>query len=195
MGSGFNPRARVGRDARAASSHFSREVFQSTRPRGARLENPSSKQATTLVSIHAPAWGATDGVDVKSIMEHLFQSTRPRGARRQRSDRERRFAFCFNPRARVGRDTVSTILSEYIAGFNPRARVGRDCVRGSRRGLRGRFQSTRPRGARRHNFKSADEAVEFQSTRPRGARRGAGEQQRRGTWVSIHAPAWGATRL
>ncbi len=56
-----------------------------------------------IVSIHAPAWGAT-----RHLVDHLaaygpFQSTRPRGARHfagDALDSSRRF----NPRARVGRD-------------------------------------------------------------------------------------------
>ena len=38
-------------------------------------------------------------------------------------------------------------------------------------------------------------AKEFQSTRPHGARRGGDIKGVGGTAVSIHAPAWGATRL
>mgnify|MGYP007060735816 CR=1 FL=1 len=78
---------------------------------------------TLIVSIHAPAWGAT-----RSIYVYLYLS-------------------CFNPRARVGRDPL--LMRYYLTivfqstrprgarptirrhqkstlGFNPRARVGRD---------------------------------------------------------------------
>ena len=57
-----------------------------------------------LISIHAPAWGAT----LKKTLEQLkieFQSTRPRGARR-RSRRKMQKPCNFNPRARVGRDRL-----------------------------------------------------------------------------------------
>ena len=79
-------------------------VFQSTRPRGARLEVQALVSSAQLVSIHAPAWGATLEIDnviaVVLVSIHapawgatrswrkcgntptLFQSTRPRGARR-----------------------------------------------------------------------------------------------------------------
>ena len=80
----FNPRARVGRDGRSTSSPLSILMFQSTRPRGARLvgvshrdnedacfnprarvgrDPPSIRQGSEglRVSIHAPAWGATGG--------------------------------------------------------------------------------------------------------------------------------------
>src|SRR5690606_16138900 len=56
-------------------------VFQSTRPRGARLDYYIDKVFEGLVSIHAPAWGATVGVGITSADTLTFQSTRPRGAR------------------------------------------------------------------------------------------------------------------
>ncbi len=55
----FNSRARVGRDA-AGDSEFTRsEVFQLTRPRGARPDLDDRKIGALEVSTHAPAWGAT----------------------------------------------------------------------------------------------------------------------------------------
>ena len=76
----FNPRARVGRD-----------------------QCPLCRKIKTLVSIHAPAWGAT-----------LYDA----------SSEEPEESF--NPRARVGRD--KNLIKEVIKclSFNPRARVGRD---------------------------------------------------------------------
>ncbi len=120
--------------------------FQSTLPRGAR---PPRRRASTpgrLVSIHAPAWGATTTA-TPGAMNRSFQSTRPRGARlgfagnvvllgtfqstRPRGARRRpcepwRIRSCFNPRARVGRDTGSPVTTARTIRFNPRARVGRD---------------------------------------------------------------------
>ena len=76
----FNPRARVGRDNQMAGSAIASRVFQSTRPRGARLAGTVFRLVAVLVSIHAPAWGATRFVPAISHM-FMFQSTRPRGAR------------------------------------------------------------------------------------------------------------------
>src|SRR5690606_15620217 len=56
---GFNPRARVGRDAIPAHHLEAVFQFQSTRPRGARRQYLLSLLAGVGVSIHAPAWGAT----------------------------------------------------------------------------------------------------------------------------------------
>jgi len=61
--------------------------------------------AKAKVSIHAPAWGAT-GCSRVAV---------PNSAR-------------FNPRARVGRDDPTTIVTFDQASFNPRARVGRDIL-------------------------------------------------------------------
>ena len=78
---GFNPRARAGRDALVLEHELGRKRFQSTRPRGAR-RFPGDDCWLWLVSIHAPARGAT--VDIQDFLEFcLFQSTRPRGARRR----------------------------------------------------------------------------------------------------------------
>ena len=55
----FNPRARVGRDAGLVVSKISKRKFQSTRPRGARPEQGQQAASALDVSIHAPAWGAT----------------------------------------------------------------------------------------------------------------------------------------
>ena len=39
--------------------------------------------AVPKVSIHAPAWGATNGADLAEVLEMEFQFTRPHGARRK----------------------------------------------------------------------------------------------------------------
>ena len=121
-----------------------------------------------VVSIHAPAWGAT------------VQKTRQISQRR------------FNPRARVGRDRSEKLFKTLLAFqstrprgarrglttkqagricFNPRARVGRDMALSSIF-IFDVFQSTRPRGARLPCYQSLCRQS-----------------------VSIHAPAWGATTV
>jgi len=143
--------------------------LQSTRPRGARPAVYGFVLWQCIVSIHAPAWGATVlagfssapgssfnprarvGRDRKSRDSSLngikFQSTRPRGARQFPNDPNTQY-LCFNPRARVGRDAQTISFFKTIICFNPRARVGRDKrLDGGGREI-ARFQSTRPRGAR-----------------------------------------------
>ena len=58
------------------------------------------------------------------------------------------FPASFNPRAREGRDIPSIEKKEVCLCFNPRAREGRDTVGCLRFTGFGKFQSTRPRGAR-----------------------------------------------
>ena len=169
--------------------------FQSTRPRGARrvasvsssapVEFQSTRPRGARPSIHEP---------YSSMADRQFQSTRPRGARpARRGDAYRHHGVSihapawgatraniddghqlkrFNPRARVGRDVQHDSAYGRPTRFNPRARVGRDGPRATLGVVRNAFQSTRPRGARR-------------------ATTGSCCQLHR---VSIHAPAWGATR-
>ena len=80
-------------------------MFRSTRPHGARLGSFPLVSNTLMVSIHAPAWGATIGMShtpvgmevsihapawgatrrcALSRQHHLFRSTRPHGARHSR---------------------------------------------------------------------------------------------------------------
>ena len=60
---GFNPRARTGRDGNLAGNWSRGLAFQSTRPHGARHTTIVDTTETELVSIHAPARGATTRTD------------------------------------------------------------------------------------------------------------------------------------
>ena len=80
---GFNPRARRGRDGLPFSSTSPQDMFQSTRPQGARLTNGLS-----------------------SVSPVGF-NPRARRGRDQRRGAVRLWLCCFNPRARRGRDKES----------------------------------------------------------------------------------------
>ena len=151
-------------------NNMTQERFQSTRPRGARLFDDHPTHKTVHVSIHAPAWGAT-------------------GKRRWRKEK----LNGFNPRARVGRDRCNYQVMGRQRCFNPRARVGRDSCAHAPLHCRCGFQSTRPRGARLLSALTLMLSLVFQSTRPRGARRAKVVITYTAGYVSIHAPAWGAT--
>ena len=181
----FNPRARGGRDL-SSSVTLNRLPFQSTRPRGARRLRKLIKGAD-MVSIHAPAGGATFGKYIDTLwdcfnprarggrdtiglitpVEAVFQSTRPRGARHTCSCVINSQSVSIH--APAGGATLSTFHHTLYRCFNPRARGGRDLL--SAAPCRGSpFQSTRPRGARLDgNVVTID------------------------LDVSIHAPAGGAT--
>ncbi len=100
----FNPRARVGRDFLRKMSLTASCSFN-PRARVGRDLSGVAVQAPCVVSIHAPAWGATIPIDVSNFYRR-FQSTRPRGARHLHSVNHDA-VDCFNPRARVGRDLPS----------------------------------------------------------------------------------------
>ena len=166
----FNPRTRVGCDARTVSPSSARRRFQSTHPRGVR-----------------PA-----GV-VEGVTDQLFQSTHPRGVRLVHGQTQepgicsfnpRTRVGCdpawmpitapngsFNPRTRVGCDSRPSAVPSRTTRFNPRTRVGCDAHRVHRLRRHGGFQSTHPRGVRPGRKDISENSGWFQSTHPRGVRR------------------------
>src|SRR5213080_3651584 len=101
-------------------------MFQSTLPRGERPHTGRNIIDDVIVSIHAPAWGATGC-----------------------SERCSGGATCFNPRSRVGeRPNVQRFVTTAASGFNPRSRVGSDIARVIQHVRPTVFQSTLPRGER-----------------------------------------------
>ena len=164
--------------------------FQFTRPRGARHLEQFAPAGGHAVSIHAPARGATWPVNHIDIMAR-FQFTRPRGARRRFNTLTRIRYFCFNSRARAGRDsrrwpqirTVlvsihapargATVYHVHFGRSNPVSihAPARGATRRRQRSHRASsFQFTRPRGARRRGRIPRPGMNTFQFTRPRGAR-------------------------
>ena len=124
------------------------------------------------ISIHAPAWGATSDVAVVKAGLNVFQSTHPRGVRL----------------------LIVVCVLYKILDFNPRTRVGCDIKPSIKRRRAERFQSTHPRGVRRGKKDKQGRPLLFQSTYPRGVRLSGGRLHSRRRAISIHAPAWGATR-
>ena len=163
----FNSRAREGRDRYTATDNICNPLFQFTRPRGARPEDIQNISASAcfnsraregrdvfhseplfhfLVSIHAPARGATNRRLASALVKcfnsraregrdvdhpdgrpdrRRFQFTRPRGARPNTRAALLNLS-CFNSRAREGRDTKWKARWKVSNSFNSRAREGRD---------------------------------------------------------------------
>ena len=166
---GFNSRAREGRDMASRSKSLIADMFQFTRPRGARRDKDGTSMSGKRVSIHAPARGATVALCLPLRPVRKFQFTRPRGARLVRFPScAGGVAFQFTrPR---GARRARKRRTGGRRGFNSRAREGRDS-RFSQETVAGQvFQFTRPRGARLP-------LILVPSLSP----------------VSIHAPARGAT--
>ena len=101
-----------------------------------------------------------------------FQSTFPRGERPAFFQSDRGSVY-FNPRSRVGNDTVHSVRDIVPEYFNPRSRVGNDAA----------------------CFAITKATFSFQSTFPRGERLTLTML----IWVlaiiSIHVPAWGTTEM
>ena len=145
MVAGFNPRAREGRDGGGESA-----------------------PVEVVVSIHAPARGATSK-GFQNAIAGVFQSTRPRGARPSRVA----MAFASNavsihaPARGATARRRSLLISALFQSTRPR---GARPFSGLPLKFFFLFQSTRPRGARRVSVCCFGVIRAFQSTRPRGAR-------------------------
>ena len=147
---GFNPRARMGRDDKGSANIAHGIQFQSTRPHGARPIRTACHDIDGVVSIHAPAWGATGrgclrgrvsavsihapawGATNVSVVRWLiewFQSTRPHGARQLNQPRKDRTDMFQSTRPHGARPSFAIALMKTSPSFNPRARMGRDPVR------------------------------------------------------------------
>jgi len=106
-------------------------VFQSTRPRGARPLLVFNRGGRDIVSIHAPAWGATRQCQRFSQSISLVSIHAPAWGATGLDLPLCGTLSSFNPRARVGRDLGYMRRERAIhARFNPRARVGRDSIGG-----------------------------------------------------------------
>ena len=168
----FNPRTRVGCDSKRRSTPPSGLMFQSTHPRGVRLE----PLKTALYD--APRFNPRTRV----------------GCDRQTGDASPR-SSSFNPRTRVGCDGGSarqislTAVSIHAPAWG--ATVG---IIDRRPSIRP-FQSTHPRGVRHIVLNRSSLYFKFQSTHPRGVRQSIARLAPDKIAVSIHAPAWGATLI
>jgi len=123
--------------------------------------------------------------------------------------------FCFNPRARMGRDhfmkntkqfyivsihapawgaTLSEVsVIRVLFCFNPRARMGRDFIYHKKTRRKILFQSTRPHGARLISISQSNKLRKVSIHAPAWGATAGFDNACEGFQVSIHAPAWGAT--
>ena len=120
----FNSRAREGRDDLKATLNQISGGFQFTRPRGARHGSPANAIWGTVVSIHAPARGAT---------------SRKNCSRNQSS---------FNSRAREGRDVPMISGDPAATWVSIHAPARGATLKATINKAASKFQFTRPRGAR-----------------------------------------------
>ena len=145
--------------------------FQSTHPRGVRRYRSAQVGAGRIVSIHAPAWGATS-LSLNTIY----------------------LPFCFNPRTRVGCDVefAAYIDPIVIVSIHAPAWGATDGVQLFR--CRRHVSIHAPAwGATLVSALVLVMEQPFQSTHPRGVRLCGDSLSFDNMAVSIHAPAWGAT--
>ena len=127
-------------------------LFQHTHPRGGATERSAGKTNLHVISIHAPAWGATRrSGDPGSLGIHISIHAPAWGA------------------------TILGISSSPTTpNFNPRTRTGCDVSGADAAGFDERFQSTHPHGVRRFEAYTITTRAKFQSTHPHGVRHGRG---------------------
>ena len=125
IASSFNPRARGGRDRPLTKYDSVTWLFQSTRPRGARLSLLLMSLGT--LCFNPRARGGRDKIqgDLEQ-QKKQFQSTRPRGARLYNPAEYAIIKLFQSTRPRGARPPRNNNKRWILAGFNPRARGGRD---------------------------------------------------------------------
>ena len=169
--------------------------FQSTHPRGVRHDDlpvlpplrPRFNPRTRVGCDQAPP-GPPD-------RRSRFQSTHPRGVRLVAQGKGHVLGHVSIHAPAWGATKTAAFLFFCLTCFNPRTRVGCDTPARSLRPAESWFQSTHPRGVRRQRrLTSIAHVNRFQSTHPRGVRPRHQATSTDSVIVSIHAPAWGATR-
>ena len=188
-------------------------IFQSTRPRGARQPRRFDRSSSLDISIHAPAWGATILKPFSNKASLISIHAPAWGATTFWISPSRQHRH-FNPRARVGRDVHRRLCKILYPHFNPRTRVGRDMRCGFGQGCLTNF-NPRARVGRDYTAKLPMSVSAYFNPRARVGRdvshcvrgwlsRNFNPRARVGRddptnnpapWhtISIHAPVWGAT--
>jgi len=190
--------------------------FQSTRPHEARPWYALDARGEFVVSIHAPARGATSPSKPSITAQQSFQSTRPHEARPATWATWAWSRRCFNPRARTRRDRKPSSVgfcwnqvsihapargatmafwrdaSDDIVSIHAPARGATGQSAGG--GACGSFQSTRPHEARRPQSAALRAGQGRFNPRARTRRDSLAIRKTSSAMVSIHAPARGATK-
>ena len=170
----FNPRPRTGGDNPIVSAVQPGGIGFNPRPRTGGDADRIRASDRVVVSIHAPARGATSWSGSPALPG----------------------AASFNPRPRTGGDSRVTLKPVWLGVFQSTPPHGGRPVYRSIPRIRlpmGEFQSTPPHGGRHLVNDARERMTEFQSTPPHGGRPEGGCCARDLVAVSIHAPARGAT--
>ena len=171
LSTNFNPRSREGSDHHCTSHGSTRRNF-----------NPRSRE------------GSDSSACLASCASFAFQSALPRGERLCEVN-SCSTSRNFNPRSREGSDSVGSIKKARRKNFNPRSREGSDLWLRYLLLLLLIFQSALPRGERLNIPVGRKLINRFQSALPRGERLDQGDLFITWTYISIRAPARGATAM
>ena len=154
----------------------------------------AKEQLRPKISIHAPAWGATLVTSFHRLAAHISIHAPAWGATRLLR-RQKHYDRNFNPRTRVGCDR-SSFSSSFIAPISIHAPAwGATNPRIGITMLYFKFQSTHPRGVRLSPFMRPGTGANFNPRTRVGCDALSGCEPDIVNIISIHAPAWGATTL
>ena len=191
----FNPRTREGCDGYSQNSDVAAIIFQSTHPRGVRrLVLPLLCQKEFDFNPRT-----REGCDICHNFFHdfciVFQSTHPRGVR-QTERREILLSLIISIHAPARGATYGfSNGAKFYFDFNPRTREGCDFASKSNFPSSGEFQSTHPRGVRLLACPPTALNLYISIHAPaRGATCNIAAKALKRPKISIHAPARGATR-
>ena len=149
----FNPRSREGSDANGAYKTAGMSAFQSTLPRGERQYQLIGTFATRIISIHAPARGATYSIK-NTVNTSQFQSTLPRGERHgSTGSSKQRGRISIHAPARGATSQFFSVFSIHTISIHAPARGA--TLTDWLTAYRLIFQSTLPRGERPHQTHSS----------------------------------------
>ena len=147
------------------------------------------------ISIHAPARGATKSQFLLHYNNKISIHAPARGATRRRSQR-RQMIINFNPRSREGSDYIRYRCDDRCkADFNPRSREGSDYRHTLENKENEIFQSTLPRGERQRALSLLSKTYQYFNPRSREGSDSCISSPFVKKYISIHAPARGATIL
>ena len=146
-----------------------------------------------VISIHAPARGATSPVSHNPDQYKISTHAPARGATSGEA-RRRKANFNFNPRSREGSDCMPLTIFSFPYYFNPRSREGSDRSHCTYTTLRQQFQPTLPRGERPVSEIMGDQDPEISTHAPARGATVFGSNPEEFYQISTHAPARGATQ-
>ena len=169
-------------------------VFQSTHPRGVRRRG--DRQCHSLASFQSThPRGVRPRRPWPGRRPRQFQSTHPRGVRRGNAGNCSHYAGVSIHAPAWGATWPAWRCGSRSRCFNPRTRVGCDAAGGELGVFGDLFQSTHPRGVRLittggslEHFRVSIHAPAWGATKKSSKVKGLSS-------VSIHAPAWGATGM